>query len=250
MKETKTKVKKNKPVRKTLTKQLFYNDDQRRLIKLVKGKSFDLFIMLVIITNAIVLGLMTLPTLDFYFKNILFLLDRIFLGIFITEMFLKFFALKRDFFQNRWNIFDLLIVAISSVPSLNVYIVLRTFRLLRLIKYTNNLPYINEITNVLSKIVPLFIGFLSIFCIVFYVFTIIAINLYGDTFMLFGDLESTASTLLQTITLGGWSTSIVQQLTILHPSAWIFFSSFTLITFLITLSFVVAVIKEIIFAKK
>ena len=80
---------KKSSVSKKIVKNLYYDDDQRRLTKLVTGKKFDLFIMCVILANAVVLGLMTSPTMDFYFSNILYLLDRIFMGVFIVEMFLK-----------------------------------------------------------------------------------------------------------------------------------------------------------------
>ena len=77
---------------------LYYDDDQRRLTKLVTGFTFEMFIMFVILANAVVLGLMTSPTMDFYYGNLLYLLDRVFMGVFIVEMLLKMFALKKKFF--------------------------------------------------------------------------------------------------------------------------------------------------------
>ena len=85
-----------KSVSKKIVENLYYDDDQRRLTKLVKGFSFEMFIMSVILANAVVLGLMTSPTMDFYYGNLLYLLDRIFMGVFIVEMLLKIFALKKS----------------------------------------------------------------------------------------------------------------------------------------------------------
>ena len=62
-------VEKKQSVRKKIGKNLYYDDDQRRLVKLVTGFSFEMFIMGVILANAIVLGLMTSPTMDFYYGN-------------------------------------------------------------------------------------------------------------------------------------------------------------------------------------
>ena len=66
--------------------KMYYNDDRRRLTKLVTGTSFDMFIMTIILADAFVLGMMTSPTLSFYYDSLLYLFDRIFMGIFIIEM--------------------------------------------------------------------------------------------------------------------------------------------------------------------
>ena len=137
-------VTKKKSTSEKIIKQLYYDDDQRRLVKLVTGFSFEMFIMTVILANAVVLGLMTSPTMEFYFNNGLFLLDRVFMGIFMAEMFLKIFALKGKFFKSGWNVFDLIIVIISSLPFMSAFIVLRTFRLFRLFKYVNRFSKINK----------------------------------------------------------------------------------------------------------
>ena len=87
-------------VKNKIVKKLYYKDDRRRLAKLVSGFSFDMFIMSVILLDAVVLGMMTSEKLNFYFNNGLFLLDRLFMGIFIVEMFLKIYALKKKFFES------------------------------------------------------------------------------------------------------------------------------------------------------
>ena len=237
---------KNKTVKQTkIVNKLYYNDDQRRLAKLVTGVSFDLFIMFVILADAVVLGLMTFPTMDFYFNNDLFLLDRIFMGIFIAEMFLKIFALKGKFFKSGWNVFDLIIVAISSVPLLNTFIVLRTFRLLRLVKYMNYLPKMRNLVVVFLDLLPTFFAFLGIFAIFFYVFAIISVNLYGESFSSFGSLGAAFFTLLQIFTLDGWASSIVRSVMKIYPSAGMFFSATLLFSFLLVTSFVVLAICQI-----
>ena len=94
---------KKQNVSKKIVKNLYYDDDQRRLAKLVTGFSFEMFIMGVILANAVVLGLMTSPTMDFYYGNLLYLLDRVFMGIFIVEMLLKIIALKKKFFKSHFQ---------------------------------------------------------------------------------------------------------------------------------------------------
>ena len=226
--------------------QLYYNDDQRRLAKLVTGFSFDMFIMAVILADAIVLGLMTSPTMEFYFDNGLFLLDRVFMGIFMAEMFLKIFALKRKFFQSGWNIFDLTIVVVSSLPVMSAFIVLRTFRLFRLLKYFNKFNKMNNLVAVFLELLPSFASFLAIFAVFFYGFAIIAVNLYGDSFVVFGDLGSALFTLLQVFTLDGWATTIARPVMMIYPEAWVFFAAVVLVSFLLMVSFVVSAIAQVV----
>ena len=224
--------------------QLYYNDDQRRLAKLVTGFSFDMFIMGVILADAIVLGLLTSPTMEFYFDNGLFLLDRVFMGIFMAEMFLKIFALKRAFFKSGWNVFDLTIVVISLLPFMSAFIILRTFRLFRLLKYVNRFSRMNNLIQVFLAVVPSFVSFLAIFAVFFYVFSIIAVNLFGDTFAAFGNLGAAAFTLVQVFTLDGWASLIARPVMMVYPHAWVFFISVVLFSFLLVVSFVVSAIVQ------
>ena len=231
---------------KKLIGQLYYNDDQRRLTKLVTGFTFDMFIMAVILADAVVLGLMTSPTMEFYFNNGLFLLDRVFMGIFLAEMFLKIVALKKKFFASGWNIFDLIIVLVSSLPFMSAFIVLRTFRLFRLLKYINRFAKMNSLVQVFLDLLPSFASFLAIFFFFFYVFAIIGVNLYGDTFGAFGSLGSAVFTLLQVFTLDGWASTIARPVMMIYPDAWLYFVSVVFFSALLAVSFVVSAVAQIV----
>lgn len=231
---------------KKLIGKLYYNDDQRRLAKLVTGFSFDMFIMAVILADAVVLGLMTSPTMEFYFDNGLFLLDRVFMGIFMAEMFLKIVALKRNFFKSGWNVFDLVIVLVSSLPVMSAFIILRTFRLFRLLKYVNRFSKMNNLVQVFLTLLPSFVSFLAIFAVFFYVFAIIAVSLYGTSFSAFGNLGAAMFTLLQVFTLDGWAASIARPVMIIYPDAWMFFVTVVLFSFLLVVSFVVSAMAQVI----
>ena len=236
---------KSKSTSKKLIDKLYYNDDQRRLAKLVTGFSFDMFIMAVILADAVVLGLLTSPTMEFYFNNGLFLLDRVFMGIFMAEMFLKIVALKKNFFKSGWNIFDLVIVVVSSLPFMSAFIILRTFRLFRLLKYINRFSKMNNLVQVFLELLPLFVSSLVIFSVFFYVFAIIAVSLYGDAFAVFGNLGSAMFTLLQMFTLDGWASSIARPVMIIYPDSWMFFGSVLLFSFLLVISFIVSAVVQV-----
>ena len=232
-------------VKKKIVKKLFYKDEQRRLAKLVSGFSFDMFIMGVILADAIVLGLMTSDSITLYFHNILFLLDRLFMAIFIVEMFLKIYALKKKFFESGWNIFDLVIVAVSSVPAASAFIVLRTFRLFRLFKYVNRFSRLHNLVQVFIELLPTFLSFLAVLIIFSYAFAIIAVSLFGDVFAAFSSVGAAMFTLLQALTLDGWASTIARPVMLVFPHAWVYFVSLIVLGFLIVVSFVVSAIRQI-----
>lgn len=231
---------------KTFWERVFYREDKRKLNKLVSTTSFDLFIMGIILADAIVLGLMTSDMMTFYFENGLFLLDRLFMGIFIVEMFLKIYAQGKDFFKSGWNVFDLTIVAVSSLPAASAFIVLRSFRLFRLFKYIHHFSKLNNIVQIFIELIPTFLSFLAIFAIFFYVFAIISVSLYGDVFTSFATLGDAMFTLLQAFTLDGWASTIARPVMVVFPHSWIFFTSFVLLSFMVTVSFLAGAFAQII----
>lgn len=237
-------------VKNKIVKKLYYKDDRRRLAKLVSGFSFDMFIMSVILLDAVVLGMMTSEKLNFYFNNGLFLLDRLFMGIFIVEMFLKIYALKKKFFKSGWNIFDLVIVACSSIPSASAFIILRTFRLFRLFKYVHHFSKMHNLVEVFIELLPTFVSFIAVSAIFSYVFAIIAVSLFGDVFAAFSTLGASMFTLLQVFTLDGWASTIARPVMMVFPHAWLYFLSLVVLGFLIVVSFVVSAIRQVMEIKK
>lgn len=233
-----------KSVGKKIVENLYYDDERRRLTKLVKGFSFEMFIMSVILANAVVLGLMTSPTMDFYYGNLLYLLDRVFMGVFIVEMLLKIIALKKKFFKSGWNIFDLTIVAISSLPVLSSFIVFRTFRLFRLFKYVSKFAKMDKLIKIFLELLPLFFAFMGIFVISFYVFAILAVNFYGTSFAIFADLGVAMYSLVKMFLVEGWMGIVARQVMAIYPQAWLFFGSVGLFSFLFVVSFLVASITQ------
>lgn len=101
--------------------------DRRRVKKLVEGKNFDFLIMSLICMDAVILGLMTSDAMNRFFEGGLFILDRLFMAIFIIEMIMKIFAFGKKFFKSGWNVFDFAVIAISSVPFASWFIIFRTF---------------------------------------------------------------------------------------------------------------------------
>lgn len=221
-----------------------HKEDKRKLTKLVESRKFDFFIMSIILADAVILGLMTSDYVDFYMDKGMFLLDRLFMGIFIVEMLMKIYVYRKDFFKNGWNVFDFIIVAVSSVPFASAFIVLRTFRVFRLLKYLDRFPTLNEMVEIFIKLLPNFVALISILAVIFYSFAVIGVSLYGDVFQNFDCLGSSLFVLIQAFTLDGWASTIARPVMSVYPDAWLYFTSFILLSFLVVTSFVVSAISK------
>mgnify|MGYP001530942118 FL=1 len=220
--------------------------DRRREKKLVEGQNFDFLIMSLICMDAVILGLMTSDAMNRFFEGGLFILDRLFMAIFIIEMIMKIFAFGKKFFKSGWNVFDFAVIAISSVPFASWFIIFRTFRLFRLLRYVNKFTRLKQMINTFLALLPNFMAMLLVMAVFFYVFAIMAVCLFGDVFIEFSDLGSSLFALLQVVTLDGWASNIARPVMAVFPHSWLFFVSFVFISFLITVSFLMSVVSEVV----
>ena len=74
------------------------------------------FIIVVIVVNAIVLGLETSKPIMAQFGGLILAIDQACLAIFVVEIAAKLIARGSRFFRDGWNLFDLAVVAIALVP--------------------------------------------------------------------------------------------------------------------------------------
>ena len=220
--------------------------DRRRVKKLVEGKNFDFLIMSLICMDAVILGLMTSEEMNLFFDGGLFILDRLFMAIFIIEMIMKIFAFGKKFFKSGWNVFDFTVIVISSVPFASYFIILRTFRLFRLLRYVNKFTRLKQMINIFIALLPNFMAMLLVMAVFVYVFAIMAICLFGDVFIEFSNLGSSLFALLQVVTLDGWASNIARPVMAVFPHSWLFFVSFVFISFLISISFLMSVVAEVV----
>lgn len=219
-------------------------EDKRKLTALVESHKFDLFIMFIILADAAVLGFMTSNYIDVFMDNVLFMLDRLFMGIFIAEMLMKLYVYRKGFFKKCWNVFDFVIVAVSSVPFASAFIVLRTFRIFRLLKYLGRFPTLNGMVEIFIKLLPNFVALLAIMAVIFYSFAVIGVSLYGDVFKDFDCLGSALFVLVQAFTLDGWASSIARPVMSVYPDAWLYFSTFIMLSLLVVTSFLMSAISK------
>ncbi|WP_127106291.1 ion transporter [Pararhodobacter zhoushanensis] len=188
-------------------------------------------ILVVILINAILLGMETSTTIMATAGPLVVALDSLCLAIFVAELAAKLFALRGQFFRSGWNIFDFVIVGISLVPGAQTLSVLRALRVLRLLRVISVAPTLRRVVEGFVNALPGMGSVILLMGMIFYIGSVLATNLFGTSFPdWFGDLGASAYTLFQVMTLESWSMGIVRPVMEIHPQAWLFFVPFILIT--------------------
>ncbi|MBN8220479.1 MAG: ion transporter [Spirochaetes bacterium] len=177
--------------------------------QIAHSRSFQTFITVVIILASILVGVETYPTMEERYGRLLHILDIAIIAIFTAEVIIKILAEGAkpwDYFRDAWNIFDFIIVTACFLPFDNQYItVLRLIRLLRVLRLLRALPKLQILVGALFKSIPS-MGYVALLMgLLFYVFAIAGVLLFGKNDPLhFGTLGSSLLSLFQTVTLEGW----------------------------------------------
>lgn len=177
--------------------------------KIVDAKWFQIFIILVIVSAGVVVGLETYPGLMESHGSLLHLLDHLILWIFVAEIVLKIIAKGNkpwEFFYDGWNVFDFIIVAVCFMPIGGAYIaVLRLARILRVFRLVSAMPKLQLLVGALLKSIPSmsYVGILLF--LLFYIYAVLGTFMFGQNDPVhFGSLQVSMMTLFKTITLEGW----------------------------------------------
>ncbi|UXX81194.1 ion transporter [Reichenbachiella carrageenanivorans] len=216
---------------------------REKLGAFLESTKFQHFIVSLIVLNSITIGMETSKSWMNSYGAIFEQVDEIILGIFVLEVVLKIYAFGFRFFKSAWNIFDFLIVAIAAIPAAGAFSVFRTIRILRTLRLIKNVPKLRVIIEALIKSIPS-IGWIMVLLVtVFYIFAVLATNLYGNDFpQWFGSMGASMFTLFQIMTLESWSSGIARPMMKVIPHAYLFFIPFILIATYTTLNIFIAIV--------
>ena len=213
--------------------------------KIIENKYFVTFITIVIIINAITLGLETSPEVKAEFGVILSLIDKIALTIFTIELITKILVYKLRFFKDGWNVFDFLIVAVSLIPASGPFSVLRAFRIFRTLRLLSIVPSMKRIIQAIFISIPGILSVGTIIILIFYISSVLTTTFFGERFYeWFGTIGNSMYTLFQIMTLESWSMGIVRPVMKEFPLAWLFFVPFILVTTFAILNLFIGIIVD------
>ncbi|MCG3149805.1 MAG: hypothetical protein PCFJNLEI_03270 [Verrucomicrobiae bacterium] len=176
--------------------------------RITGARLFRLFIILVILLAGVLAGLETNAGLVARWGEFFRLLDAAVLVVFIVEIALKITAHGRrpfDYFRDGWNVFDFLIVALLLIPGAGSFgAVLRLARVLRLLRLVTALPKLQLLVGALLKSLSA-MGYVSLLLsLLFYIYAVAGVHLFGGSDADFGSLGAALLTLFQIVTLDNW----------------------------------------------
>jgi len=242
-----------------------------RLRKFVDGEAntpFEYFMLLIVVINTVSIGLETSPSFFEKYGKSLVWIDQICLWLFILELLIKAIAFNKEFFGefrtdsenqrffhiNKWNLFDLTIILLSTIGSLpffSVFRVLRLFKSIKVIKgikslrVVKTLKLVNGITSLRVMVKAIIKAFPSVLWTFFlllifsYVYAIIGTSIFGIDFPeTFGSLKSA---FLSLFGLTGMDSSEVISR---FNWAWIYFVSYNFLEASIIMNVIVGVIVD------
>jgi len=125
---------------------------------LINNRAFELFIVGVIVFNAIVLGLGTYADIASRHEPLFATIYNVILGIYVVELLIRLTAYRwnpREFVKDGWNVFDFIVVVASFVPALRANaMLLRLVRLLRIVRLVRFLPDLRILVSAAGRSVP------------------------------------------------------------------------------------------------
>ncbi|WP_439619416.1 ion transporter [Hyphomonas sp.] len=212
---------------------------------------FRHFITILIVINAVVLGILTYrESLSPGLVRALEVFDIAVTWVFATEILLKLVVYRLQFFKSGWNWFDFVVIGVSMIPGSAAFSVLRAMRVLRVLRLLHIVPVMKRITEALMKALPGMGAIFAVLALVTYVGAVMATNMFGDTSdpdvaLLFGDLPKSAYSLFQVMTMDGWRFEVVQKvIDDGNPYAWIFFIIFIFIASFAILNLFIALVVD------
>ena len=210
---------------------------------LLASRRTEQAITVLIVLNAIILGLETSDTVMASWGGWLLWADRILLTVFVIEIAARLVAHRLAFFRDPWSLFDFVVVGVALVPATGAFSVLRALRVLRVLRLITVAPSLKRVVAALISALPGMGAIVMLLGLVFYVSSVMATMLFGEQFpQWFGSLGASAYSLFQIMTLESWSMGIVRPVMEVYPWAWAFFVPFILATAFTMLNLFIGVV--------
>jgi voltage-gated sodium channel len=220
-------------------------DLRARVARLVMSPRFQQAVTVLILLNAVTLGLETSSTAMASFGPVLEFVDGTLLWLFTAELALRIFAFRGRFFRDPWGLFDLAIIGISWAPSGGDLAVLRSLRVLRVLRLLSVVPSLRNVVEAMLAALPGMGSIVLLMGLMFYVSGVMATKLFGEVMPeRFGTLGASVFTLFQLMTLEGWVEDIVKPAMEHHALALLFFIPFIVISTFVVLNLFLGVIVE------
>jgi voltage-gated sodium channel len=217
-----------------------------RLWRIVESPFFTGFILVVIIANAVVLGLQTYEEIESRYGDLLNLLNDLFLAIFVVELVLRIGAYgrrPREFFRDGWNVFDFVVIGVAFVPGIRESsTLLRLARLLRVVRVVRILPELRVLVTGVVRSLPPLGSMLLLTTVLLFVYGMLGWLLFADEIPQdWGNIGRAMLSLFVLLTLEDFPRYMEAGMEV-HPWSWIYFVTFVLITVFIVINVLIGIV--------
>uniref|UniRef100_A0A3B4D3Z2 Ion transport domain-containing protein n=1 Tax=Pygocentrus nattereri TaxID=42514 RepID=A0A3B4D3Z2_PYGNA len=232
-----------------------------KLWGIVESKYFNRGIMIAILINTISMGIEHHEQPD-ELTNVLEICNIVFTSMFALEMILKLTAFGCfNYLRNPYNIFDGIIVIISvceiAGQSDGGLSVLRTFRLLRVLKLVRFMPALRRQLVVLMKTMDNVATFCMLLMLFIFIFSILGMHIFGCKFSLKTDAGDTVPdrknfdsllwaivTVFQILTQEDWNVVLYNGMASTSPLAALYFVALMTFGNYVLFNLLVAILVE------
>ncbi|WP_327250743.1 ion transporter [Streptomyces sp. NBC_01244] len=208
-----------------------------------EAPAFSLTVFAVILFNAALLGAETYSGLSAEYSGLLSATERFCVIAFTLEMLIRLGAhadRPKAFFQDPWNVFDLLVVSSAFIPFLRENTtLLRLLRLARVLRTAKFMPQLRVLLVAVGRSLPGTVSFLFVGALIVYVYAMIGwICFAGHDPQHYGSIGRAALTLFLLMTLEGLGDAVhaglaISPLSLLYYASYVLFGSFVLVNVLI-----------------
>lgn len=217
-----------------------------RLARLVDSDRFAAVIAVVIVLNAVVLGLETYPTVAASWGDALATLNAAFFTVFVVELVLRFASYGRrpgDFFRSGWNIFDLVIIGAVFIPGIREQAQLvRLLRLARIVRLVRYLPDARILLLTVVKSIPSLFSMVVLTILLLFVYGMIGWSVFGAALPeTWGTIGRSMLTLFILLTLENFPTYLAEAEAV-SPYAVVFFVSYVLLAAFVVFNLLIGIV--------
>ncbi|KAM5289144.1 voltage-dependent T-type calcium channel subunit alpha-1I [Ctenodactylus gundi] len=238
-----------------------WRETRAKLRGIVQSKYFNRGIMMAILVNTVSMGIEHHEQAK-ELTNILEICNVVFTSMFALEMFLKLAAFGLfDYLRNPYNIFDSVIVIISIWEIVGQadggLSVLRTFRLLRVLKLVRFMPALRRQLVVLMKTMDNVATFCMLLMLFIFIFSILGMHIFGCKFSLRTDTGDTVPdrknfdsllwaivTVFQILTQEDWNVVLYNGMASTSPWASLYFVALMTFGNYVLFNLLVAILVE------
>ncbi|CAG9855273.1 unnamed protein product [Phyllotreta striolata] len=159
---------------------------QKAIAFVVFDPFVELFITLCIVVNTLFMAL-DHHDMDRDLEKALKSGNYFFTATFMIEATMKLIAMSpKYYFQEGWNIFDFIIVALSllelGLEGVQGLSVLRSFRLLRVFKLAKSWPTLNLLISIMGRTMGALGNLTFVLCIIIFIFAVMGMQLFGKNY--------------------------------------------------------------------